>query len=815
MRIFITIIGIFLTANSVLSATDESPDLLAEFWEGPMKGVRQIVFAERPYQDYSKDGHWYANFGYYAKDENRRPRHLPGGKLCILDLETGHVKVLLDDPEGCIRDPQVDYDAQKILFSYRQGNSLYYHLFEINVDGSNLTRLTDGNFDDIEPTFLPNGDIIFVSSRTRRWVQCWITQVATMHRCDAHGQNIREISANVEHDNTPWPLPNGQILYTRWEYVDRNQMYYHHLWIGNPDGTRQTVFYGNQVPGIVMIDAKPVPESPKIIASFSPGHGIWEHAGYVTLVDPRFGPDDPQGVQRIGKQYWHRDPWAFSETAFMAAINDRIVLMDVNGAEQTIYQLPFGSRRKGFQVHEPRPLLPREREPVIVDQADYNQTSGTLTLIDVYQGRNMNGVRRGSIKKLLILETLPKPINYTGGMEPLTYGGSFTLERILGTVPVEEDGSAHFELPPLRSVFFIALDEDNRAAKRMQSFTSVMPGESTTCIGCHEERTLIPTGINQVPKAAQRPPSQIEPIAGIPDVIDYPRDIQPIFDKHCVRCHGNERREGKLLLTGDRTPIYSVSYYSITARDLIADGRNKTQSNYPPYSLGSGASRILAFCDGSHYDVKLSEHEMTLLRLWTETGATYIGTYAGLGSGMIGGYEESLLERQDMEWPEMQASVVVLQKRCVECHVGDKLLALSPSDEIVKPTWDEFEGPLDARRKYSRQLLYNLSYPEKSLLLLGPLAAEAGGYQSCGTAVFMDTNDPDYKTVLTAIHRTKARLDEIKRFDMPGFIPRPQYIREMKKFGIVSPEAEVNQVFDVYDIDRRYWESHWHRVIEK
>ncbi len=772
-----------------------------------MNEVDRIVFAERAY---GRDGHWYANFGYYADDENRLPFPTPGGKLCILDLASGKVRVLLDDPEGGVRDPQVDYEAQKILFSYRNGKSTHYHLYEINVDGTGLVQLTDGDFDDIEPTYLPDGGIIFVSSRSKRWVQCWLTPVATMYRCDADGGNIREISANVEHDNTPWPLPNGQILYTRWEYVDRSQVHYHHLWIGNPDGTRQMVFYGNMHPGIVMIDAKPVPDSPLIVASFSPGHGIKEHAGQIALVDPRLGPDDLTAVKIVGKHYEYRDPWAFSDKAFMAAVNDRIVLIDENGNDQTVYRLPSGDIAKGLQIHEPRPLLPRPRERVIADQADYDQATGTLTLIDVYQGRNMNGVKPGSIKKLLILETLPKPINFTGGMEPLTYGGSFTLERILGTVPVEEDGSANFELPALRSVFFVALDENERAVKRMQSFTSVMPGESTTCIGCHEERTQTPVGVNRLPKAAQRNPNRIEPIEGVPDVIDYPRDIQPILDKHCVGCHGNERREGKILLTGDRTPMYSVSYYTMTARDLIADGRNKAQSNYPPYALGSGASRILTLCDGSHYDAKLSDTEMATLRLWTETGATYLGTYAGLGSGMIGGYAENTLDQQDLQWPEMQASISVLQKKCTECHVGEKQLALSPSDEIVNPPWEPFQGENDARRKYSRQLLYNLTRPEKSLLLLGPLSREAGGYQSCGDAVFSGTDDPDYRTVLAAIERTKTRLDQIKRFDMPGFAPRPQYLREMKKFGIVPPNAEIDWTFDVYDLDRRYWQSLWH-----
>ena len=189
-----------------------------------------------------------------------------------------------------MRDPQVHYDGQKILFSYRKGGTEHYHLYEINADGTGLRQLTDGPYDDIEPTYLPDGDIVFVSTRCKRWVNCWLTQVAVLYRCDADGRNIRPISSNNEHDNTPWPLPDGRILYTRWEYVDRSQVHYHHLWAANPDGTGQMICYGNLHPGIVMIDAKPIPGTDKVVAIFSPGHGQREHAGEVTIVDPKRRP---------------------------------------------------------------------------------------------------------------------------------------------------------------------------------------------------------------------------------------------------------------------------------------------------------------------------------------------------------------------------------------------------------------------------------------------------------------------------------------------------------------------------------------------
>ena len=235
-------------------------DLLTPFRSpvGPMHGVSKIVFAVRPE---GVDGHWYANFGYYADDENRLPYPFEGGKLCVYDIDTKEVRTLLDDPAGAVRDPQLNYDASKILFSYRKAGSTHYHLYDIGVDGTGMKQLTDGDCDDIEPTYIADGSIIFVSSRAKRWVQCWLTPVAILYGCDADGGDIRQLSANVEHDNTPWPLPNGQILYTRWEYVDRSQVDFHHLWTMNPDGTRQMVFFGNMNPGTVFIDAKPIPGS--------------------------------------------------------------------------------------------------------------------------------------------------------------------------------------------------------------------------------------------------------------------------------------------------------------------------------------------------------------------------------------------------------------------------------------------------------------------------------------------------------------------------------------------------------------------------
>ena len=247
-------------------------------------------------------------------------------------------------------------------------------------------------------------------------------------------------------------------------------------------------------------------------------------------------------------------------------------------------------------------------------------------LADVYRGRNMHGVTPGSIKKLLVLETLPKPMNYTGGMEPLSYGGTFTLERVLGTIPVESDGSACATVPAMRSLFFVALDEQDLSVKRMQSFMTVMPGETVTCIGCHESRTEAPSYQMPQLEAVRRAPSIMEPFSDVPDVFDFPRDVQPILDRHCVACHDTPRREGGLILAGDHGPVFSLSYYALIARDLISDGRNG-MGNRLPRSIGSSASRLLRYLRGDHYNAQLTEREQRIVRLWLDSGAPYPGTY--------------------------------------------------------------------------------------------------------------------------------------------------------------------------------------------
>jgi len=815
------------TSRKPLLRTEPEPLALDEFKAGPLAGVEEIVFAVRTIIH----EHWYANFGYFSPDADKK-MYGKAGRLCKLNLKTGKLTTLLGDLEGSVRDPAVHYDGRTMVFAYRKGGSDTYHLYTINSDGTGLRQLTDGIYDDIEPCWLPDGGIVFVSARGKRWVNCWLTQVANIYRCDGDGRNIRPLSANLEHDNTPWVLPDGRIAYMRWEYVDRNQVNYHHLWTMNPDGTAQTVFFGNLHPGGVYIDAKPIPGSDLVALINSPGHGKTEHMGRAAVVSSEHGPDHLPALRNITREDDYRDVWALSPDAFLAARDNRLEAVNGRGQTATLFTLPaeFGSAANVW-LHEPRPLAARKREAVIPPRVNLAQPTGRYLLDNVYFGRNMSGIQPGEIKKLLVVESLPKPVNFTGGMDPLSYAGTFTLERVLGTVPVEPDGSVFFEAPALRSLLFVALDKEDRAVKRMQSFTTVAPGETLGCVGCHEHRTLTQQASSaRRPVAATRAPRQIEPIRDVPDVPDFPRDIQPVLDRHCVKCHDYDKREGGVILTGDRGPMFSHSFYTLTVWRQIADGRNMARSNYAPRALGSGGSALMQKLDGSHHDVKPSPRELLMVRLWLDCGAPYPGTYAALGCGMIGGYQQNkaVLEN-DEDWPTTVAAQKVFANRCASCHnAKQQPVPRTLSDEIGLSFWTPSMD--DPRLKQNRHIVFNLTRPDKSLLLLAPLAKSAGGYGLCTVAqasslrpaindnrkpeacatVFASKDDPDYRSLLAMVEGGKHRLDEIKRFDMPGFRPRQEWVREMIRYGVLPAGTEPVAVTNVYEVEQKYWRSLWH-----
>ncbi len=832
--LFAILLACTAAARAQLPRQAETPGLAARMLNGPMKNVGKIVLAERAPD---RDGHWYANFGYKCHDETQFVYGPGGGKLLILDVRTGTTQVLIDDPQGGVRDPIVDYDAKRILFSYRPGGTHRYHLYEINVDGTGLRQITRGNFDDYEPCYLPDGGIMFVSSRCYRWVPCWYTQVGVMYRCERDGSNVKQISFGVEHENHPWMLPDGRVLYTRWEYVDRHTNGFHHLWTVNPDGTAQMIFYGNLSFGELLIDAKPVPGSQKIASIVGPGHGKSEHQGDVFLLDPTYGPANakpkigPDGspgparqnlqgpefqvnrhtrVTNDGKSMmaW-RDVLPISEEAFLVCCQDGLYVMDIQGNFQAIYrsstrtidyQQRGRTRTANVWVHEPRLLQPRQRQAVFPSQVDDSATHGRMVLADVYRGRNMEGVEQGDIESLLILEELPRPISMMWSptqyrLNKIGQSSTIIIHRVLGKVPVEQDGSAHFEVPANRPLFFVALDENDVSVKRMQSFVSVMPGETISCVGCHENRIQAPHDQKRpYLQALQRPASQIAQVAGIPQsgIIDFPRDVQPVLDKHCTGCHGPEKRAGGIRLDGARNPWWTFGYNSLIAKGQTGMAgkyfKQAEHGNMPPRSIGSAAAKLLKKVTPEHHDVQMSDKEIALLRTWVDSSAAFAGTYAVLAQ------PEPSPPRID------RLRNTVVHRKCGSCHLP-----------AGRTRW-----PLD-RNRY-----IDLEKIDRSLLLRAPLAKEAGGLGLCrrrrawssgkpedkpdaGLAeIFTSTQDTDYQALKSLALKATASVTS-PAYWQEGFVPGDFYFREMKRCGVLAPSAPIQAGYDWFELEEKYY----------
>jgi hypothetical protein len=412
-------------------------------------------------------------------------------------------------------------------------------------------------------------------------------------------------------------------------------------------------------------------------------------------------------------------------------------------------------------------------------------------------------------------------------MDLTSWLGTFLLERVLGTVPVEEDGSAYFEVPAGRPVLFVALDANDMSVKRMQSFTNVQPGEVLSCVGCHEHRTSTPTLTQSNTLAAvRRSPSKIKPFKRLPDVVDFRRHIQPILDEHCVRCHSYSEPKGNVVLSDDLGVTWSISYYTLLATGQIADGRNG-YGNQKPRTIGSSASELMQKIDSSHYEVALTKNQWRTVWMWLESGAPYAGSYAALRN----------LQDQIREGSVMSVfRSSVFNKHCRQCHGKDKEAAPLPLT-ISEQERREFRKKLniaphervvrEGDQRFSPHILLNMSHPEKSPLLLGPLAKDYGGWESplllgplakdyggWGSCEykFEGTNDQNYRILLEAIRRNKSRVDRKPRYGMTGFKPNRQYIREMKKFGVLSSEFDLNQdKIDVFEIDQKYWRLFWYQ----
>ena len=649
----------------------------------------------------------------FAKRHRSRANHMcdqyfgwaaaPGGGIFVLEGAFGtepRARGLLADAVvesgrlkgsklagGSALQPALSYDARTILFSYaecgvgapkagRWSPERSYHVFRIDADGTQLAQLTDGSWNDLHPSWLADGRIVFISERRGGFGRCHPRQVPlyTLHAMDADGGGLMRLSHHEANEWHPSLNNDGMIVYSRWDYVDRGHNQAHHAWLTTPDGRDARALHGNFKPRHddnpdMELSVRAIPGSPRYVATAAPHHG--QAFGSFILIDPRVPDDDAMGpVRRLtpemgfvetgerGAQVYGT-AWPLSEN-YHLCVYDRggkygICLLDAFGNRELLYWDPniacLGP--VPLKARPAPPLIPAAGEPArLAANPTYKQPGdehsldpqsagmrekAIVGLVDVYDSilPYPQGTR---IKALRIVHVLPKstPLHH----EPqIGYGCETGARAVLGTVPVEEDGSAYFWLPPGKGVLFQALDERGLAVQSMRSATYVHAGEKLICSGCHNRKERSAgIRVREVGLAFRRAPSEIAPDVEGSNPLSFPRLVQPVLDKHCVACHVKEAGKPKVIGLGvgdwQKDPyrwyasyrnMYPYAFHHGAKFNPGFDGF--TSPRTIPGRFGARASRLLALLDKGHYDVKLAPEELHRITLWLDANSDFFGAY--------------------------------------------------------------------------------------------------------------------------------------------------------------------------------------------
>ncbi|MEA3224809.1 MAG: hypothetical protein U9Q07_02580 [Planctomycetota bacterium] len=649
-------------------------------------------------------------------DAQHERNFVPGSALCVLELKGnyGSVRTLINDPEGVIRDPDVSFDGKRILFAWKKSDMEDdYHLYEMDFETERVRQLTFGlGFADYEGAYLPSGDIIFNSTRCVQIVDCWWTEVSNLYRCDKDGKYLRRLTFDQVHTNFPTVMADGRVIYMRWDYNDRAQIYPQGLFQMNADGTTQTELYGNSswFPTTIL-HAREIPGTRKLIAVLS-GHHTHQR-GKLAIIDTRKGRQEASGIQPIapvreakavridafgqdGDQFQY--PYPLSETEFLVTYDSQGSGNKRYDRPYAIYFMTIDGRREllaadpEISCNQPIPLVARDRPRIHPSPVDYRKKTAVYYIQDIYFGQGLAGIARGTIKKLRIvaLDFRAAGVGRTsnngpgGGAlssTPVGVGNTcWDVKTVLGDATVYEDGSALFTVPARTPVYFQALDAKGHMVQTMRSWSTLQPGETFSCIGCHENKNEAPP-IRRTTLAMKAGPQTLELFYGPPRGFSFDKEIQPIFDHHCIECHTGRKEQAFSLLTNRTTTKeskrrWSDSYLALTDATPVekegevlyykGDPEGKfvnwissmsVPTMLPPYYGGTARSRLITMLEQEHEGVKLSREEMDKIACWIDLVVPFCGDYTEANAwspAEVKKYEHFLNKRKRMEQIEQK-----------------------------------------------------------------------------------------------------------------------------------------------------------------
>ncbi|MGB2820302.1 MAG: hypothetical protein WBF17_04935, partial [Phycisphaerae bacterium] len=649
-------------------------------FRNPVVDFDRVLFIDQPYPGGGEAIH--------QSIHRMGHRAVPGGRLLLLDglHPGGKVRKLAPDKSGSFWRPDLSFDARRVLFCYKPHDAKSFHLYEMNIDPGargGPRQLTDSDYDDIDPIYLPDGHILFTTTRGNSYVRCGpFIYSYILARCDADGSNVYLISYNGEPDFVPALMNDGRVIYSRWEYTDKALWRIQSLWTANPDGTNVSAFWGNQsVWPDHLAEPRPIPGSRRIMFCAVGHHDWW--SGSIGIIDPDKGFNFPHGLTKVtadlrwpecpappvdppespryhasGRYSGYKSPYPLCEEEFLVSARGqggrfRLYLMDVYGNRELIYE-------GAHNVLHAIPVRLRRPPPAHPNRVDWPGTGrdrkppqpGVFFSADVCQG--VPDLPREKVKYLRVFQLDHKTYStwrktYRNSGPAVSIVQEEGVKRVLSVVPVEADGSVHFTVPAGRSVYFQLLDEHFRCLQTMRSFAGVLPGEKRGCLGCHEMHSTAAPGKSG--RAMRREPTQPTPPPWGTESIGYERFAQPVLDKHCGKCHqggGKGRKVLDLTLRPGHGPFKEpyltlvgpagwgnpvrdsrqAGYGMAGAIPVEGMGQN-TPNSYAtirPMQFLSCRSRLIQRAmGGKHHGVKVDPASLRRLIAWVDACCPYRG----------------------------------------------------------------------------------------------------------------------------------------------------------------------------------------------
>jgi hypothetical protein len=809
----------------------------------------------------------------------------PGGGIYVLEnpaepQEKQRIRTIIDATTtntlgaGIYFDLSLSYDAKRVLFCFKGEPNGPSTIYEINVDGSGRRQVTNldhngnpykgkgGGHHDVKPCYMPDGRIVFTSTRYSGLVPCANNGVAILHVMNADGSDIHTISVNNVTEFDPCVLPDGRILFGRWEYVDRNALVIQSLWTILPDGRNETALYGNNMvfPEAVL-QAKPVPGNDAlVVATFAPHNA--PPRGTIAMIDTRIGKNDPAAITNFesptnpthdrgdscdpwplnahvvlysGKPDESNAPSSVIATKTEGRMNNlnALMLIDRSGKKVLIHSDPT------IDLHNPIPLVPRPLPRTALDMTDRTKTTGAFFVNDVYV--SMPTVKRGTIKWLRVLEETSRVSGTAGGNR---FNQTFSISAALawsakifhGIVPVEEDGSVYFEAPSGRALYFQLLDEDYKMVRSMRTFIQAAPGTTRSCSGCHE---YAPKSMG-MQRLTDRKPKQLSSESWGSGWLDYTTRIQPILDAKCVSCHGGAKGLAKGLdLSAGWTEFFNISYENLTARrermytaDMVGGicGMNGTAywacKVFGPYEHGSGKAILAEMLLSPTHSNLLSYAEKELVFAWMDSNAMYAGTWD---------YTQAPPRLTAYSKTVEALKAVMREAGCVTCHADDKgnikrfdnwinfdkpeMSTILRAPLPLSQTEEEGYGLALCRARkvdqaFSRRgVFYNFGYAHSVKNLdTFPTQVWPTQWPAAGKPVtsITSTNDPHYQKMLALIRTGRTEMLAKPRIDMPGAERigiNAGRARQILPQSLPMPLPSVNTISDSAGGVRLIWES--------